>query len=174
MPALTLTIATGLVVACGVTEQPEVARILAHMQVESALDPVAIHDNTSGKSFHPDTPEAATALARNLTAAGHSIDAGLMQINSANWRRFDRSVETIFSPLANVCTGVAIWREAQAIERRTSCRYNTGKPDCPVGYPERVDAAQAALRDKKPETQIAIAPQQRAAVFWRPSHRNEP
>lgn len=31
--------------------------------------------------------------------------------------------------------------EAYAIERRVSCRYNTGRPDCANGYPERIETA---------------------------------
>lgn len=152
MPALTLALVTSLALACH--GGPVLDRVLAHALVESHFDPNYINDNTTKESgIRSDTPEAAAALARRLLADGHSIDAGLMQINSTNWRRFGLTPDTVFSPLANMCTGVAIIIEAENREYRISCIYNTGKPDCPPSYPAKIERAMreiAAARQNQP------------------------
>jgi type IV secretion system protein VirB1 len=58
------------------THAPSVApeTLAAFAQHESGLDPNAVHDNTTGLSFHPEIAEAATALAASLLAKGHSLD----------------------------------------------------------------------------------------------------
>jgi type IV secretion system protein VirB1 len=121
-------------------------RVMAHAVAESALRPFAIHDNTTRQSFAPETAAEAIAVADRLVRAGHSIDAGLMQVNSANWPAYGLTVESAFDPQANICAGARILGEAFAIERRAACRYNTGRPDCSNGYPEMVQRAAAILR----------------------------
>ena len=126
-------------------------RVAATAQAESGLYPTALHDNTTGQSFVPESAAEAIALASTLHAQGHSLDAGLMQLNDANWSRLGLTAETVFDPRRNVCAGVIILAEAYAIERRVSCRYNTGRPDCSNGYPERIDNA---LRHVRAESAI--------------------
>jgi hypothetical protein len=82
------------------------------------------------------------ALARKLLAAGHRIDAGVMQVTDANWGAYGLTVETAFDPKSNICAGARILGEAWQIERRTACRYQTGKPDCTTGYPDMVRKAE--------------------------------
>lgn len=166
MAALTLALVTNLAVTCHAG--PDLARVIAHMTVESALDPNSIGDNTTHESgIRPATVDAAIAEAKLRLAKGHSIDAGLMQINSQNWPRFGLSVETVFSPLANTCTGVAIIKEARATERRISCIYNAGRPDCPPRYPDAIERA-LDLPNKSPQAQRVTVGV--VGVFWRPSH----
>ena len=76
-----------------------------------------------------------------------------MQVNDANWARLGLTAETVFDPRANVCAGMEVLAEAYAIERRVSCRYNTGRPDCANGYPERINGALRRVR-----TELVIAP----------------
>lgn len=176
MSVLSLAIVTNIALACHAG--PDVDRVVAHIKVESDFDPYVINDNTDHRpGLHSATAQEAIALANRLLVAGHSIDAGLMQINSANWRRFGLTADTVFSPVANVCTGVAIINEARAREHRISCLYNTGKPDCPSDYPEKIDRALGIGSTPKPAD--AAAPQSRktnpastvaATVFWRPRH----
>jgi type IV secretion system protein VirB1 len=57
-----------------------------HMMVgiagtESGLDPMYLRDNTSGQVVRG---PSVIATATRLVAAGHSVDLGLMQINSHN------------------------------------------------------------------------------------------
>ena len=75
--SLTLQAALALALQCAPTIDPYV--IVAIGQHESGLDPLTIHDNTTGQSLHG---EGAMVAAARLVAAGHSVDWGLMQIGS--------------------------------------------------------------------------------------------
>lgn len=123
-----------------------VDRVAATAKAESGLQTTALHDNTSGRSYVPASAAEAVALATALHAQGHSLDAGVMQVNNANWWHFGLTAETVFDPRTNVCAGMAVLAEAYAVERRVSCRYNTGSPECRNGYPERIERAAAQLR----------------------------
>src|SRR3954447_2544466 len=61
--------------------------LLAFAQNESGLIPTAIHDDTTGNTFFPPSTTAAFALATTLLKQGHSLDLGLMQVNTANLAR---------------------------------------------------------------------------------------
>ena len=144
---LSIAVFLGHLAACTVaspviTEVPP-QRAAATAKAESGLYPFAIGDNDTGRSYFPRTREDAVAKARELLALGHRIDAGAMQITDRNWPAYGLTVETVFDPRANICAGGRILGEAYQIERRASCRYNTGRPDCrresgTNGYPERV------------------------------------
>ena len=98
------------------------------------------------------------ATARLLLRFGHRIDAGLMQIASANWARLGLTLQSVFDPAANICAGAQVLAEDYAIERRVSCRYNTGHPDCANGYPERIARASAQLATPRKEMAVDAAP----------------
>jgi len=106
-------------------------------KVESGFDTDAIHDNTAGQSYHPPSDEAASALARGLVAEGHSVDAGIMQVNSANWPRLGLTAETVFDPCRSIAAGSEILGLVSA--------YNTGSPIRGIrnGYAARVIGAAA-------------------------------
>jgi type IV secretion system protein VirB1 len=146
---LSLATVMQLAAACPAVPGVTAKRILAYATVESGspggFDPLAIHDNTAKRSLRPATLAEAVTLASTLTAAGHSIDAGLMQVNSANWGRLQLTAETVFVPQINVCAGVKVLAGAVTAEHRVACRYNTGAPDCTNGYPDRIDRAAAQL-----------------------------
>lgn len=139
-------------------------RVLAVAQTESGRRATAIGDNTARRAYLPATAEEAVALARRLIAAGHDIDAGVMQVTRRNWPAYGLTVETVFDPAANVCAGARILGEAYRVERRAACRYNTGRPDCrsPTGsngYPERVARAAGAVpAAAAPLPSVAAAP----------------
>ena len=67
----------------------------------------------------------------------------MMQIFVGNWQRFGLTPATVFDLKANICVGAAILAEA---ERQVACIYNTGKPGCANGYPERIAAAYKTIR----------------------------
>jgi len=104
-----------------------VERVAATAQAESGLEPNAIHDNTSRRSYPMQTAAAAIALVGVLHAQGHRLDAGLMQVSDANWARLGLTAASVFDPRANICAGMTVLGEAYATERRVSCRYNTGR-----------------------------------------------
>lgn len=148
MSALSLALLAQLTLSCpavaALPARQAVERVAATAQAESGLNPTALHDNTTGQSYVLLGDAEAVALAASLRARGHSVDAGLMQINDANWQRLGLTAESVFDPQRNVCAGVAVLAEAYAIERRVSCRYNTGRPAGANGYPERIEARSVA------------------------------
>src|SRR3954449_528358 len=96
MPSLPMATVLQLVVAHAPQVAPET--IAAFAKAESNLNPFVIYDNTARKSYEAATAPSAAALARNLLDQGHSIDAGIMQINSANFGRTDLTADTAFDP----------------------------------------------------------------------------
>lgn len=93
---------------------PQVApeTIATFAQVESGLNPHALFDNTTRKSYAPKSAAEASALAKDLLEKGHSIDTGLMQINSANFRWVGLNHITAFDPERSVKAGAEILKEA--------------------------------------------------------------
>lgn len=127
---MSLTTATVIVLAstcqptvpAGVSFDLLVRRAAAHAIVESNLTQNSIHRNTNG-----------------------TIDVGIMQVNSVNWSRLGLTPDRLFDLHANICAGMQVIAENYDVERRVSCRYNTGKPDCASDYPDRIAAAMAHL-----------------------------
>ena len=77
--ALPLAVVLSLATQWGQPVAPKT--LAAEATVESGLDPLAIHDNTTGKTYRPATPTEAIDIANRLEKAGSDFDAGLMQIN---------------------------------------------------------------------------------------------
>ncbi len=140
---------------------PSVARetLAAFAQHESGLDPNAVHDDTTGLSFHPEGPEAATALAASLLARGHGLDLGLMQVNSANLARAGLTVRSAFDPGESLRAGAQILvaayqqcrhrgqAEPQLALRCAASVYNTGTEQAGIlnGYQAGVWQAAAQI-----------------------------
>src|SRR5689334_9953400 len=148
MPLLTLPVVLQLAVVHAPAVAPET--VAAFAQVESRLDPLAVHDNTSGLRFMPRTLAEAVTLARSLLAQKHSLDLGLMQINDANLRRTGLTIESAFDPGRSVGAGaqimVAAYRQCQQGKgepdalRCMASIYNTGREQAGLlnGYVARV------------------------------------
>lgn len=75
---------------------------------ESGFDTLAIKDDTTNASHDPANRVAAIALARRLLAEHHDIDAGLMQVNSTNWRRYGLNLDSVFDGCRNIAAGAMI------------------------------------------------------------------
>ncbi|UEM08121.1 transglycosylase SLT domain-containing protein (plasmid) [Skermanella rosea] len=161
MPPLPLTVAIQIALAHAPQVAPET--VLAFAYAESALDPLAIHSNTERRSYAPATATEAAALARSLLAKGHSLDLGLMQINSANLIRTGLTVESAFDPAESVRAGgmilVEAYQRCDSQLDRLRCmasRYNTGHPARGIrnGYAARVwnaaDQVVPAIRQAAP------------------------
>jgi type IV secretion system protein VirB1 len=145
--------------------------VAAFAQAESRLNPFAIFDNTARRSYAPASAEEAIAIARSLLDLGHSIDAGLMQINSANFGRTSLDANTAFDPAQSVRAGAQIlvdayqWcQERQPTAKPLRCMasvYNTGRPIAGErnGYVGKVFAAAdhlvPAIRQALPEKPTA-------------------
>lgn len=108
--------------------------LAAIADAESGFNTLAIHDNTTRQTMTAlDTP-GAVATATALIAAGHSVDLGLMQIDSANLSRLGLTVATAFDACSSVrAAGVVLSGDyqpagagRQAALLAAISRYNTG------------------------------------------------
>ncbi len=149
-----MSLALPLFLQLAMTFAPSVApeTLVSFAQYESRLEPNAIHDNSTGETFLPATLLAATRLAASLLAQGHSLDLGVMQVNSANLPRVGLTVATAFDPGQSIRAGAVILVEAyqrcrhdgavaeQAALRCAASVYNTGKEQAGIlnGYQARV------------------------------------
>jgi type IV secretion system protein VirB1 len=133
--SLTLQAALALALQCAPAIDPHM--IVAIGQHESGLEPLTVHDNTTGQSLHG---EVVIIAAAQLIAAGHSVDLGLMQINS-------RNLDLLRLPLRDAFTAC---RSIEAAARLLALfsRYNTGSPTMGVsnGYAPRVMAVMDSIR----------------------------
>ncbi len=118
-------------------------------KTESGFDTLAIHDNSSGATYHPTSENDARQIASTLIEErGHSVDLGLMQINSANLPRLGLSIGNAFDACHSITAGARILKEGyrQAL-RIAFSRYNTGDSvrGFANGYVHRVELAGANL-----------------------------
>ena len=123
-------------------------------RTESGFDTLAMHDNTTGRTFKPATRETAAALATKLVnVSRHSVDLGIMQINSANFAWLGMSIIDAFDPcrslaaadqvlVAGYAAPAAAVDQQQALAQALS-RYNTGSPARGIanGYVARIQAS---------------------------------
>ena len=112
MPSAALPIALALSIASQAAPTVAPDTLVTFAMAESRLQPLTIHDNATGQSYFPDTREEATALAASLVNRGHSVDLGIMQVNSANLRRVDLQISDAFDPAKSFRAGGAILVDA--------------------------------------------------------------
>jgi len=92
----------------------------AIVAVESGGWPYAVNDNTARRSYRPRTREDALRVAAAALRAGHSIDVGIAQVNSGNFRAFNVDAASMLEPCANLRVGSAILANAY---RAAAARY---------------------------------------------------
>ena len=159
---------TQLAVTCAPGVAP--GTLAAVAAAESRLDPLAVYDNATHSAWRPRDRGKAVALAQQLIGAGHSVDLGLMQINSGNLSRLHLAVSGAFDPCVSLRAGARLLVEdyerapwtfsprtrsvgkagggethsaQQTAIRVALSRYNTGSPKAGFrnGYVARVVAA---------------------------------
>jgi type IV secretion system protein VirB1 len=151
--------------------------VAAFAKAESSLDPLAVHDNTTGRSHAPATVSDAVALATSLLRQGHSVDLGLLQINDANLGKTGLTVATAFVPSQSIRAGaqimVAAYRQCQPGRsepdalRCMASIYNTGREQAGIlnGYVARVwkaaDLIVPAIREAGTRPAMAAEPSAR-------------
>lgn len=108
--------------ACAPSVAP--ATIAMIVRTESRGDPLAIHINGDRLLRQPRSYGQAVAWTTWLVAHGYNVDAGLMQVNSDNWRRLGLTPATVFEPCANLRAGAEVLAEGYA---RASYRYGYGQ-----------------------------------------------
>jgi|GEM_PF-921437 hypothetical protein len=151
--ALDGAILAALLQACAPNVAPET--MVAVIRVESEGDPFRIGVNSGGAiRRQPSNAADAIATARGLLRRGGNFDAGLMQINSANFARLGLTPETVFDPCTNLRAGARVLTDnygrardaghANPLQAAIS-EYNTGSRSRGLsnGYVGRVYAAAA-------------------------------
>ena len=99
--------------------------LAAVARAESRFETNAINDNSARRQYAPPDRAAASAIAVRLIALGHSVDLGIMQINSANLHGLGLSVADAFDP----CTEHRRWR-ARAARRLPRARRGVRRAAC--------------------------------------------
>lgn len=140
--------------SCGPAVHVETLAAVA--RTESGFDVLAIGDNTTGIAHAPATPAEALATAGALLARGHSLDLGLMQINSATLDRLGLTVADAFDPCKSIAGAARVLadgyrlapgEDTQPALARALSRYNTGSPvrGLANGYVAKVRASAAQV-----------------------------
>ena len=154
-----------LALRCGASVAPSTLASIA--RTESAFQPLSINDNTTGTSGVPATRDIAIQIASKLLEAGHSVDIGIMQINSANFARLGLTLEAAFDPCKSVAAAAVILvgdyaggdthEGQQAALRVAISRYNTG--DAQRGFANGyVHKVELAARHVVPAIDVGAAP----------------
>ena len=144
---LSIVAALALAHQCAAAVAPET--IVSIAETESGLNPLSIHDNATGRSYAPASANEAIAIATDLTVSQHhSVDVGLMQINSANLAIANLDIANAFDACRSMDAGAHIFSAAihHALRAALSA-YNTGDQQRGMdnGYVARVEAAATAL-----------------------------
>lgn len=118
--------------------------LVAVARQESGLRPYAIRDERTDRSYYPNTLEEAEALATRLTAQGHLLGVGLMQLTPP--ANFGLSIREALDPCRNMKAGAQLladnYRRAM---REALSRYNSGHPTRSENYARRVEALAANI-----------------------------
>nr|WP_015062353.1 lytic transglycosylase domain-containing protein [Acetobacter pasteurianus]AFK89003.1 Peptidoglycan hydrolase VirB1, involved in T-DNA transfer [Acetobacter pasteurianus] len=111
--------------SCAPGDSPQTLSAIA--SVESGFNTLIINDNDAVKQYKPASIEEAVSIASGLISRGHSIDLGLMQINSKNLPSLHLSVEDAFDACHSIHAGAKILRDNYQMALKTAfSRYNTG------------------------------------------------
>ena len=93
--------------------------LAAIVKTESGFNPYAIGVNKGNKlTRQPRSYQEAVSTAKSLLAQGANIDIGIAQINSANLRVVNMSVEQLFDPCQNLkASALILGRNYQSAKR---------------------------------------------------------
>ena len=153
-----------LIMVCAPNVHPYT--IQAIIKVESGGNYLAVNVNKKNGVGYPlptkfKSPDEAVSAAKKAISAGHTVDLGAMQINSANLARLGYSVEDMFDPCKNIAAGASILSESYALAlpkhgneqvalRAALSAYNTGSfsRGFSNGYVQRYVPAVPAVASK--------------------------
>lgn len=124
---------------------------------ESDTQPWTIGDNTAHRGHAYGSRGEAERAARDLLAAGHNLDLGLMQVNTVHLGTNGLTLDNVFDPCTNVTAGAAVlsgaYRRAvadfgpgQVALQHALSAYNTGSLFAGASYARGVTARARALR----------------------------
>lgn len=156
MPAAAISDILQFVAACALSHpvvtsiaktMPEIVeQVRAHADQESGSHPLWLHVNRdrarglSEETIRPSSEAEAVNRLAHLVAAGRSVDVGLMGINLRAHPDAFGTLADAFNPEINLCVGAVILGEDYRTARAADCLYNSGRMDCPKGYPEAIAA----------------------------------
>lgn len=134
---MSLALFAQLAAACAPSVHVDTLAAIAH--TESRFSANALYDNTARRSYRAPSREQAVVLATELvTVQRHSVDLGLMQVNSANLAGLGLSIAQAFEPCHNLGAGArvltasykppAAGQDVQPALLQALSRYNTGHP----------------------------------------------
>jgi len=123
---------------------------------ESDTQPWAIGDNTAHRGYTFASRDSAERAARDLAAAGHNLDLGLMQVNTVHLGTNGLRLDNVFEPCTNIAAGAAVlsgaYRRAvadfgpgQTALQHALSAYNTGSLFAGASYARGVTARARAL-----------------------------
>jgi type IV secretion system protein VirB1 len=145
---LSTSVFESLAARCAPSVPPKTLRAVG--LTESRLDPLALHDNTTGISEVAPSAKDALLDATAWIDRGDSVDIGLMQINSANLAALEMTPIEALNPCASLAGGAAVLQAAYGGGKTNAedqvalllalSRYNTGSPLKGImnGYVHRV------------------------------------
>ncbi|MUT27077.1 MULTISPECIES: type IV secretion system lytic transglycosylase VirB1 [Mesorhizobium] len=140
--------------------------LAAIAKIESGFDTLVAHDNTTGEQLHWTDHLQATRGIKDRLAAQHSIDVGLMQINSKNFAMLNLTPERALQPCASLSAAAHLLESRyaggmtavaqQLALRRAISAYNTGDVSRGFanGYVRKVESAAkdiSRLLERRPE-----------------------
>jgi type IV secretion system protein VirB1 len=109
--------------ACAPAVAPDTMRAI--VAVESHGYSYAINDNSARVSYcvpgghgYPCTHDRAIAIANRAVALGHSVDIGIAQVNSGNFRAYHVTATKMLEPCENLQIASAILASAYRISAR--------------------------------------------------------
>jgi type IV secretion system protein VirB1 len=107
---------------CAASVAPDTMRAI--ISVESRGYIYAINDNTAraaycvpGSAAYPCSRREAAAIAGRTIALGHSVDVGIAQVNSSNFRAYHVAATDMLEPCENLKAGSAILAAAYRTAR---------------------------------------------------------
>jgi type IV secretion system protein VirB1 len=134
---------------CGGGVHPDTLNAI--IEVESNHNTLAIYDNTTRTSYRPLSKEQAIYFTEILLSASHSIDIGLMQINSQHLSKLNINYKNLFDPCYNVAIGTKILTDFYREHARNNpsdkpdmtllkalSSYNTGSPHKGKKYVQKI------------------------------------
>lgn len=149
---LSLALFTQLAASCAPSVHVDTLAAIA--RTESGFNAHAIHDNTDGRRYLSATRDEAITIASDLVSVKrHSVDLGLMQVNSANLASLGLSLAQAFDPCLSLNAGARVLaagykpppagQDPQPALLQALSRYNTGHParGFANGYVARVVAS---------------------------------
>lgn len=139
-------------------------------RTESNLDPLILHDNTTGQIYNPGNLSAASTTADRWVSRSNSMDISLIKINSANFDALGMTAASALDPCVSLAGSAAVLQAAygggdtpvaqQAALLMALSRYNTGSPFRGImnGYARTVMNNTRTVVSFNPNSEMSMTP----------------